>query len=149
MLVVPGVVILLDEAEVLLPFPLERALSPLRVRREVALRRGREGAASIPFLNPPRRTARPVYRLAAVQDGPIRGSTGPARFPPRTRVSSPGGDSRNAAPRNRRARSCGVELVSVSQRAALFPQARGGGDVGAKRAQGRDAAILVQSLRSL
>lgn len=37
-LVVAGVVILLDEAEVFLPLPLERALSPLRVRREVALR---------------------------------------------------------------------------------------------------------------
>lgn len=39
-LVVAGVVILLDEAKVFLPLPLQDALSPLRIRREVTLRGG-------------------------------------------------------------------------------------------------------------
>lgn len=39
-LVVAGVVILLDEAKVFLPLPLQDALSPLRISREVTLRGG-------------------------------------------------------------------------------------------------------------
>lgn len=38
MLLVPGVVVLLDEAKVLLPFPLQGQLPALRVGGEIALR---------------------------------------------------------------------------------------------------------------
>lgn len=45
-LLVPGVVVLLDEAKVLLPFPLQGQLPALRVGGEIALHRGNPAQGS-------------------------------------------------------------------------------------------------------